>query len=103
MRRVIKRANKEFLEQPGGVYYINYRHYEVGAPLADLKQVIRELKEMPGHEREVMMASVNRALAEAQRRDERGRMNHARAIKMAQDVTVWFANEVVEERAVAPP
>lgn len=82
----------------GGSRTISYRGMMVMAPLRDIRQAIEQFSD-PNRDRRKTMASVNASLARSFPRVESGKASQKEAMECAQDVAIWFANEIVEGRA----
>lgn len=80
----------------GGSRWIEYGGMSVMAPLRDIQDAVTALK--AGDHRKVM-ASVNATLAQDFPRVKAERASQKQAMRCAQDIAIWFANEVIEGRA----
>lgn len=82
--------------QPGGAVEISYKGFAILAPRNEVIQMLTELRSMQVAKRRRTLRSVNRALQSAMRKKD---LTQRQAMRMAQDVAIWFANEVVDGRA----
>ena len=83
--------------QPGGYRQIQYLETMIVAPLNHVKEAIVTLQGYSRSKRKQVIRSVNVALAMSYSRCDH--FSQQQFLEFAQDVTIWFANEVVEGRA----
>ena len=80
----------------GGSRWIDYRGLMIMAPVRDILQAINSLNR---GDRRKIMASVSASLARDFPKVEKGKATHKIAMRCAQDIAIWYANEVIERRA----
>lgn len=80
----------------GGSRWIEYGGMMIMAPLRDINDAVTSLK--TGDRRKIM-ASVSASLAGDFPRVKAEKASQKQAMRCAQDIAIWFANEVVEGRA----
>lgn len=84
----------------GGTVKIQYADtdFMIGAPLAHVHQAIELLKEQNRAQRKNTMHNVNRAIRQMLPVVGEEKASTKQAAELAQDIAIWFANEVVEGR-----
>jgi len=99
-----REATKDDLDcQIGGTVTFLYGSALISAPRLDVQWAVKRLRRMSPVERETFMTRVNRALAEGKRLLAEGKESRNLALDLAADAALWYANEIVEERATLPP
>ena len=83
-------------------YMITYGDLQVSAPPGDIEDCIAYLGTLTRPEKRKMMTSVNRAITHVLAEVKRGAASQKVAIDCAQDIAIWFANEVAENRTTFP-
>jgi len=88
---------RDAIIQPGGAFQIEYGgEFNIIAPANDVHRAIRQLREIK--DRRQLMASVNLEIAKALPKIKNGTATQTEAMDCAQDITIWFAYEVLEGR-----
>jgi hypothetical protein len=88
---------RDALTQPGGAFQIEYGgEFSIVAPANDVHEAITLLKSH--RDRASIIQSVEAAIQEALPRIKSGEAGQQEAMDCAQDITIWFANEVLEGR-----
>ncbi len=85
-------------QRAGGSRIIEYGGLKCIAPLNEIQQGIALLM-AAGDARPALIAEVNRCLKRSMRSVKRHKASQQVAMNWAQDVAIWFANEVIEGRA----
>ena len=80
----------------GGSRWIEYGGMTVMAPTRDIAQAVDALRR---GNRQRIMRSVNKALAKSFPAVKAERATQQLAMRCAQDIAIWFANEIIEGRA----
>jgi hypothetical protein len=79
---------------------ITYEDMTIIAPTDDIRESLDYLKELNWAERRHVMASVNARLAANAESVKYGTATQRVAMEFMQDMTIWFANEVLAKRAI---
>lgn len=84
----------------GGTVKIQYADtpFMVGAPLAHVHQAIDLLKKDSRAGRRRIMASVNTSIRQMLSVAGEEKTTTKQAVELAQDITIWYANEILEGR-----
>ncbi len=82
--------------QIGGSRMISYGGLDVMVPVRDVREAINALK---AGDRIRIMNSVLAALRRTFPKVKRGTASQKAAMNCAQDIAIWFANEIIEGRA----
>lgn len=89
--------DKDVYEQHGGAVEINYKGFIVVAPTEHLEQAVVLLKE--DECKEDVLKSVNKYLDDNIKAVADGSASQDIAMNLCQDITLWYANEIIEGRA----
>ena len=83
----------------GGTVMIKYgdTDCQIGAPMSDIYQAIELLRKDP--DRDGMLRSVKDLIEETYEDAMAGKVSQQEAMGLAQDIVIWFANEVIEGRS----
>lgn len=90
---------KHNAEHAGGSRLINYQGLILAAPMSDIRDAVTLLKNSNRRERKGIIASVNRSLARNFPKVKAQKASQKVTMSCAQDLTIWYANEIVEGRA----
>ncbi len=90
------RAALEQNAKIGGSRTITFGKLEIVAPVAHIREAMEFLS---AADRSRVMVSVNAAIARDLPAVESRRATTEVAIRCAEDITIWFANEIIECRA----
>jgi len=84
----------------GGTVNLKYSDtdYFVGAPYNQLVECCSRIEEQNRHQRRTFMSSVNKAIKERLPQVENGSLKDKEFMELSQDITIWYANEIVEDR-----
>ena len=82
--------------ESGGSRTVIYKDARVLVPLCDIHEAMDAI--LTTSDRPYMMRSVNRAIKKAYKPVMAGTASPEVAITLAQDIGIWFANEVLEGR-----
>lgn len=83
----------------GGSRFIAYGGLQVFVPVRDIHAALDKFRTYGDKYRADVMASVNRSLTASIPLVRENKASQEYAIAAAQDVAIWFANEVLEGRA----
>jgi len=89
----------EASEKAGEHKRIIYGDCEVVAPVSDIEEAIALIRRSTPEANRRAMASIKAYLARHTPRANAGKASQKIAMQCAQDIAIWFANEVVEGRA----
>lgn len=87
---------KDVINQSGGSFQIQYGDFGIVAPTNDVHKGIALLRKT--RDRNVVMESVKLSIERILPLVKSGNATQEDAINCAQDITIWFANEILEGR-----
>lgn len=83
----------------GGSRFITYGGLQVFVPVRDIHQSLDKFRTMGDAYRKDIISSVNKSLDATIPLVRDSKATQQQAISAAQDVAIWFANEILEGRA----
>lgn len=83
----------------GGSQLIFYGGLTLAAPKSDVEEAVGLMRLLTGPARKQHMNSINATLARNFPKVKAGKASQKLAMQTAQDLVLWFANEVIEGRA----
>lgn len=86
-------------KEAGGSRVIQYRDVSLVIPMSELNEALRLMKQLSRHRRCGVVSSISVALDHNVPLVAEGKLSQRQAMQCAQDLTLWFANEVIEGRA----
>ncbi len=88
----------DVINQVGGSMQISYEDFGIVAPTNDVHKAINLLRGYNKRGRVALIKSVNKAIRAALPKIKDGSATQKEAMDCAQDITIWFANEVIHNR-----